>query len=91
MDHLTSLELRGLNCKSWVSNEFLDLLTCYDLPESGLDKLNFSFSMEQCEPLEGEVVTRLANMCPRISHLQLTGMTDELSEAVQMSMFSLFR
>ena len=41
MGHLTSLDIYGLDCKSWVANEFLDVLTCYDLPESGLDKLNF--------------------------------------------------
>ena len=39
MGHLTSLKIEGLNAKSWVSNEFLDVLTCYDLPEQGLDKL----------------------------------------------------
>ena len=41
MDHLNSLEVRNLNCKSWVANEFLDVLTCYDIPENGFDKLIF--------------------------------------------------
>ena len=39
MNHLFSLGIRSLNCKSWVANEFLDMLTCYDLAENGLDKL----------------------------------------------------
>ena len=39
MDRLSSIFIWGLDCKSWVANEFLDLLTCYDLQESGLDKL----------------------------------------------------
>ena len=42
MGHLTSLEISYLNSISWVANEFLDVLTCYDLPEHGLDKLIFS-------------------------------------------------
>ena len=41
MGHLTSLEIKSLSSKSWVANEFLDVLTCYDLPENGLDKLIF--------------------------------------------------
>ena len=39
MSHLTRLIIRELNCKSWVANEFLDMLCCHDLPEQGLDKL----------------------------------------------------
>ena len=39
MGHLTSLYISYLSAKSWVTNELLDLLTCYDLPEQGLDKL----------------------------------------------------
>ena len=50
MDHLTSLEIRHLNCKSWVANEFLDVLTCYDLPEHGLDKLIIYCIKDKCEP-----------------------------------------
>ena len=33
MSHLTSLYIEGLYCKSWVANEFLDLMCSYDLPE----------------------------------------------------------
>ena len=39
MEHLCSIYIRYLYCKSLVANEFLDLLTCYDLKEHGLDKL----------------------------------------------------
>ena len=39
LDHLNSLIIDGLVAKSWVANEFLDVLTCYDLSENGLDKL----------------------------------------------------
>ena len=39
MGHLNSLEIVYLDCKSWVANEFLDVLTCYDLPEHGLEKI----------------------------------------------------
>ena len=42
MGHLTSIFIGRLNAKSWVANEFLDLLTCYDLPEQGLDKIILS-------------------------------------------------
>ena len=42
MGHLSSLEIRELNCKSLVANEFLDVLCCYDLPEEGLTKLILS-------------------------------------------------
>ena len=41
MGHLSSLEVSGLDCKSYVANEFLDFLCCYDLPEEGLSKLIF--------------------------------------------------
>ena len=69
MDHLNILEVRWLDCKSWVANEFLDVLTCYDLPEQGLDKLILNEFHEQCEPFDEEVVARLANMGPQLAHL----------------------
>ena len=87
---MNSLEVRKLNSKSWVSNEFLDVLTCYDLAENGLDKLIFYYFYEQCSPFEDDVVTRLASMCPRITHLELSLMS-ELSEIGRLSMVSLFR
>ena len=33
MGHLESLEINSLDSKSWIANELLDALTCYDLPE----------------------------------------------------------
>ena len=90
MGHLNNLIIDGLNCKSWVANEFLDVLTCYDLPEHGLDKLILSNFETLCEPFENEVVSRYANICPRLSHLQLSDMT-KLSEAGRISMVNLFR
>ena len=88
--HLTSLRIENLEAKSWVANEFLDLLTCYDLPEQGLDKLIFHNFAEKCGKFEDEVVSRLANMCTSLSHLQLSSMSD-LTEAGRLSMVSLFR
>ena len=69
MEHLSSIYIEYFECKSWVANEFLDLLTCYDLQENGLDKLKLKQFKRQCEPFEEEVVSRLASMCPRLSHL----------------------
>ena len=46
ISQLTSLDISGLSCKSWVANEFLDELTCYDLPEQGLDKLVLNYFKE---------------------------------------------
>ena len=69
MEHLNNLEIHNLSCKSWVANEFLDILPCYDLPEHGLDKLTFHNFNKKCEPFDGEVIARLANMCPHVTHL----------------------
>ena len=69
MKHLTSLYIYDLNCKSWVTNEFLDLMCSYDLPEQGLNKLTLTYFSKQCEPFEEEVMTRLAAMCPNITYL----------------------
>ena len=33
MNQLSCLEINHLKATSWVANEFLDLLTCYDMPE----------------------------------------------------------
>ena len=90
MGHLNSLEIRDLNSKSWVVNEFLDVLTCYDLPEHGLDKFIFSSFSKNCGPFEEEVVTRLASMCTHLSHLELSVMYF-LTEAGRLSIVSLFR
>ena len=73
-----------------VANEFLDVLCSYDLPEEGLTKLIFYNFKPQCEPFEDEVVSRLAKMCPLLSHLELRDMCD-LSEAGRVSMASLLR
>ena len=69
MDQLNSLEIRSLECKSWVANEFFDLLTCFDLPDQGLDKFIIKVIDPKCEPFEEEVVVRLANMCPNLTNL----------------------
>ena len=42
IEHLSIIYIDYLKCKSWVANEFLDLLTCYDLQEHGLDKLRLN-------------------------------------------------
>ena len=47
---LTSIFILNLNCKSWLANEFLDVLTCYDFPENGLDKLILRGFSKPCEP-----------------------------------------
>ena len=69
MDQLNSLEIHSLECKSWVANEFFDLLTCFDLPDRGLDKFMINFMNSKCEPFEEEVIVRLAGMCPNLTHL----------------------
>ena len=83
MNQLTCLEIGSLDCKSWIANEFLDVLTCYDMPEQGIDKLILNQFKPQCAPFEEEVVSRLIKMCPQISHLQLGGM-DQLDEEDRM-------
>ena len=90
MGHLTSLYISDLNCKSWVANEFLDLMCSYELPEQGLNKLIFYNFQNQCAPFEEEVMTRLAAMCPNITHLELSAMAS-LSEAGILSMVTLLR
>ena len=74
MDHLHCLAINHLRCKSWVANELLDVLPCYDLEEHGLDKLILYRPHRLCEPFEEEVMSRLANMCPHLSHLQFSRM-----------------
>ena len=90
MDHLSSLEVSILDCKSLVANEFLDVLCCYDLPLDGLSKLKFTMFMHQCDSFEDEVVSRLASICPRLSHLELSDM-NYLSEKGRVSMANLLR
>ena len=79
MNQLTSLEIDCFHAEPWIANEFLDLLMCYDLPQHGLEKLFLSVIGEMSLPFEEDVLTRLANMCPSITHLQLSEMKD-LSE-----------
>ena len=80
MQQLTSLHIWDLHCKSWVANEFLDMLCSYDIPEQGLDKILLSSFREYRGTFEAEVVTRLANICPCLSYLVLNwmcGMSEE--------------
>ena len=90
MDQLNSIEITGIKCKSWVANELLDLLTCFDIPDHGLDKLKLRAFDPQCGPFEEEVVARLANMCPNITHLNLSCMAYQ-SEASRLQIVTLFR
>ena len=39
IEKLTSVSINQLECKSWVANEFLDVLCSYDMLEQGLIKL----------------------------------------------------
>ena len=90
IDHLSSLKIEKLNCKSIVANEFLDLLSRYDLDDQSLNKLILLEFSKLCEPFEEEVVSRLANICPSLTHLEISSMRN-LTEAGQMSIESLFR
>ena len=90
MENLTSINIKDLKCKSWVANEFLDILCSCDIPEQGLEKLTFDLFYKECEPFEEDVMTRLASICPRLSNLQLSKM-DSLTEAGRLSIASLFR
>ena len=74
VDPLTSLNISSLNCKSIVANEFLDALCCYEMLDHGIDMLTLNGFRKQCEPISEEVVSRLAEICPRLSHLQLSWM-----------------
>ena len=67
MENLASIFIYDFKCKSWVANEFLDMLCSYDIPEQGLEKLTFKCFIEDCKPFEDEVVTRLASICPHLS------------------------
>ena len=88
--NLTSLDISELECKSLVANEFLDLLCSYDMNEQGLNKLRFDTFKPVCEPFEDEIMSRLANICPRLTHLQFVYM-DKLTESGKLSLVSLFR
>ena len=71
-----------------MANEFLDLLTCY-VAEHGLEKFEFrNFKIISIDDrsqdklnahFDEEVLTRLANMCPRISTIIINDMY-ELSQ-----------
>ena len=89
MGHLSILNINHLSCsKSWVANELLDALTCYDCAEYGVDKLIFNQFDISCEPFLDEVISRLVNMCPQVSHLQLSEMHN-LSDEGRNSMLKL--
>ena len=98
INHLKSIEIDNFKCKSLVTNEFLDLLTSYDIPEHGLDKLSFRGFMIMCnqewrtklssKPFEEEVLTRIAQMCHNLSQLKLSNMLTE--KAGSLSVANLF-
>ena len=62
----------------------------YDLPEQGLEKLILSDFSSYCEPFEDEVITRVANICPHLTYLKLSNMSD-LEKSGILSMVSLLR
>ena len=70
---LTCLHIEQLGCESWVANEFLDLMCGYDLQEQGLEKLVLSDFIS--EPFQDEVITRVANICPHLTHFELSYMS----------------
>ena len=72
---MSSLYIVGLKSKSYVANEFLNLLTCFEIPEHGLDKLVLQRFEMQCFPFEeGDVISRLAEISPCLSSLQMSFM-----------------
>ena len=63
-------------------------MSTYD--EHSLDKLALDEFRQKCEPIKDEVVSQLASMCNRLSHLKLCNM-DRLSESGRISMAGLLR
>ena len=51
-----SLCIGVLEAKSWVANQFIDLLLCQDISENGLEKLTLNNFHQNCEPFEDEVM-----------------------------------
>ena len=62
----------------------------YDLPEQGLEMLTLFNFDKKCEPFEDEVITRVANICPHLTYLKLSNMSD-LEKSGILSMVSLLR
>ena len=87
---LKSICIDTLDCKSWIANEFLDILCSYVQTETSLEKIIFKTFMYQCEPFTEEVMTRLTKMCPSLSQLQLSAMSG-LTEEGRLSMAILLR
>ena len=87
--NLSSLDIYSVECKSFVANELLDRLMSFILAEQGLDKLILGSFDSKCEPIEEEVLSRLANMCPNLSHLELSCI--RYFKAGRISMTNLFR
>ena len=56
MDQLSCLNISDLQSKSWVANEFIDVLTCYDLADNGLEMLVLKNIYPECEPFEEEAL-----------------------------------
>ena len=49
-----------MKAKSWVVNQFIDLLLCQDIAVHGLEKLNIAGFDPICVPFEEDIMSRLA-------------------------------
>ena len=56
-----SIDILKMQAKTWVSNQFFDLLLCQDIDSNGFQKLSINnLYQSDCESFEEEVLTRLA-------------------------------
>ena len=73
-NQLYSLRIMQLNCDKWVANEFFNLFLCHDIPENGLQKLILDEFKSPCFPLEEDIVSRIVNICPCLTNIQMSMM-----------------
>ena len=73
---LESLEIHGLDCKSSVANLFLDFMASLDLKNDSFKNLVISKMTYKCIPIEDDVLSRLAQSCSRLEHLEMTEMNE---------------
>ena len=87
---LENLEIEGLDSKSQVVNQFFDYMVSLDLAEDSFKKLVIKEIKQQCFPLESDVVSRLAQSCTLLQHIEMSQMSG-LEEEARMDLASLFR
>lgn len=80
---MSSFSVKDLFCKSFITNELLDIIATQIASEEGLTSVVLQDFKEPCGPFDESLLDRIAQLFPKLQRLEVTEMFELSSDSRQ--------